>query len=1057
MIEKYDEITNRKIRVFISSTFHDMHLEREVIVNKVFPRLRKELKERMIEICDIDLRWGIPDSISDDGRILEICLGEVIKCNPFFVGMLGNRYGYIPEESDIEKLSLELRKSLGAGRLTGISITELEIRAGVFVPASKVYASLHLRNGIDPATTDNPEKMQDLLDRIKKFRRCKQFQYDTLDELEQQVYQSVLIYINSIFPEEYESPFNDTDYYSHLNLLKDHYAKYMPEPAFTYELIDAVNDYSQVVLYGRKGIGKTSTMSFLIKSFGVDEDEDVFFHYTSLGGDNNTIQKLYYRLFLFLNYQYELKLNHSENISETQILEILSNIKLPRTLYIFVDAIDKLAGNRNYLVQIGNLSDINPDVRVICSCTDDRKFGFEKIVEMPDLTNDQIQAIVETQFRQYGKIIEHHKIQVMFDNPLCHNPLFLSILINELRVYGAYEKFNDFFDAVVTIDSLGKLFNIIFNRLYDFLDTNNYDTKYVYQVFALLLCTKNGISESEIFSITKMPPIIWVVIFSSLERFLFETNGILSLNHDLVRDEMDKILVSGENGPSYIKWARNAIISYFESVDDISREAVELTHQYYFNKDYERLITFILRPPVFKYLYENEFYTLITYFNSVQAHQEHLIELIISNIKDIEKNSLSVRFSSILCQSGCFQACIKIGNLLLEHIDSPVKEISILSDIARSEYKLNLDGYYTAAKCYESLINKYSVTYPEDETGLCEHLFKYAIVCSSRGEIDKAIGIYEQVVKTYKDNGVSDMLSSWAMGNLANCYYAIGFQSKGEPLFIDAINTRVRIFGEFSPEVAWEYCYYWPNLYADFKIEEAMSTVTEAKKIYSHYFNGTGLELAWALTNYANMLTVYGNYDEAVKYYNDSIEMNDAVLEPGKRPHVYSLTTYNNLANVYFLKGDTEKARQQLEITYNYKLKHHGDNHPYTVNTIVNMATLTQDTNTAIALYEKGIQLLNNSYHKNSIDSYFIYVCLGIRCINSNLREAAGRYLLTAYEIRQTKGFDITIIDYLLAAAAEKAEIEIVLNLNYSGKLPSLLYLSHNNESELLIIPQLKP
>lgn len=1053
MIEKYDEITNRKIRVFISSTFKDMHQEREIIVNKVFPRLRKELKDRMIEICEIDLRWGIPESASNDGRVLEICIGEVLKCNPFFVGLIGNRYGYVPEDLYIKNLPLEMRKSLGAGRLSGVSITELEIRAGVFAPETKVYASLHIKDCFDMSLCDNPDRMKDLLERIKRFRRCKEYQYKSMEDLEEQVYASLYAYINDIFPAKYEYPYNDTDYYSHLNLLKNCNAKYMPDYDFIYNLTDAIDESTQLVIKGRKGTGKTSTISYMIKSYGVDEDYDVFFHYVSLEGDNNTIQKLYYRLFLFLNYQYDLKINYSENITETQIQQVLSNVKLNRTLYIFIDAVDKLLGNRNYPVQIGNLCNVNKNVKVIYTCTDDRSFDAEKIIGMPDLTDEQIEAIVEVQFRQFGKKIDGHKIRDICNNSMCHNPLFLSILINELRVYGSYDDFNAFFEKVVVMDTVGGLFKFVFDRLCDFLYQNNYETIYVYQVFSLLLCTKNGISESEIFSITKMPPIIWVIIYSSLERFLFESNGVLSLNHDLVRFEMENILLDAQNDSDYSKWARNAIIAAFEKVDNISRKAVELSHQYYVGKDYDRLLKHLSALPVFRYLFENEYYTLIMYFNCLQAYQGQLTAYFTDNAAGYMAQA--ARLCSVLCQSGCFQACIDIGNFFIKNTDSPEIEISILSDMARSEYKLNSDRYFTASKRYEALIQKYSALYPEDEVGINEHLFKYAIVCSSKGEIDKAIGIYEKVVDTYRENGIYDMLSSWAMGNLANCYYSLGFQSKGESLFNDAINTRIQIFGKCSPEVAWEYCYFWPNLYSEFKVKEAMDMVAEAKDIYGCVFNNTGLELAWAIQNYANMLSVYGEYEEAISNYNISIEMNDAVIEKSRRPHVYSLTAYNNKANAYFLQGDNEKAKQQLETAYKYKLLYNGENHPYTINTIINLANITRDINASIPLYEKGIQALDKSYHLNSIDSYFIYVCMGICCLNNNLDKEAYNCLKTAYSIRRSQNFDITIIDYLLENAAQKAGLAISLDLADVTDLPLKLYLTHNNESEMIIIPEI--
>src|SRR4051794_6811642 len=49
----------RTARVFISSTFRDMHAERDHLVKVVFPALRERLAEYRVHPVDIDLRWGV--------------------------------------------------------------------------------------------------------------------------------------------------------------------------------------------------------------------------------------------------------------------------------------------------------------------------------------------------------------------------------------------------------------------------------------------------------------------------------------------------------------------------------------------------------------------------------------------------------------------------------------------------------------------------------------------------------------------------------------------------------------------------------------------------------------------------------------------------------------------------------------------------------------------------------------------------------------------------------------------------------------------------------------
>jgi hypothetical protein len=88
------------IRVFISSTFRDMHAERDAINRLVFPELRRRCLLRGAEFIGVDMRWGVTeDEIQREGT-LAICLHEIERSRPFFVYLLAERFGsvYPPEE-----------------------------------------------------------------------------------------------------------------------------------------------------------------------------------------------------------------------------------------------------------------------------------------------------------------------------------------------------------------------------------------------------------------------------------------------------------------------------------------------------------------------------------------------------------------------------------------------------------------------------------------------------------------------------------------------------------------------------------------------------------------------------------------------------------------------------------------------------------------------------------------------------------------------------------------------------------------------------------------------
>jgi hypothetical protein len=89
----------RAVRVFVSSTFLDMQRERDVLVRQTFPALRARFRARGVELLEVDLRWGITQEQAESGATLAICLPEIDRCRPNFIGLIGERYGCAPPEN----------------------------------------------------------------------------------------------------------------------------------------------------------------------------------------------------------------------------------------------------------------------------------------------------------------------------------------------------------------------------------------------------------------------------------------------------------------------------------------------------------------------------------------------------------------------------------------------------------------------------------------------------------------------------------------------------------------------------------------------------------------------------------------------------------------------------------------------------------------------------------------------------------------------------------------------------------------------------------------------
>jgi len=87
--------------------------------------------------------------VTEDDVAVEVCLGEVESCAPFFVGVVGSRWGYVPE---INSESLAKWPWI-SGLRSKPSVTCLEIHAGALNNLDKTRAVVALRDTVSVLKT----------------------------------------------------------------------------------------------------------------------------------------------------------------------------------------------------------------------------------------------------------------------------------------------------------------------------------------------------------------------------------------------------------------------------------------------------------------------------------------------------------------------------------------------------------------------------------------------------------------------------------------------------------------------------------------------------------------------------------------------------------------------------------------------------------------------------------------------------------------------------------------------------------------------------------------
>ena len=165
--------------IFVSSTFRDMHEERDIIHERVMPALNEYASRYGESVSFCDLRWGVntEDLESEEGsrKVLSVCLDEIDRCRPYMLVILGERYGWIPEPETMLAAE-EGREGLDPDDLEK-SVTALEIEYGALRGKGQLGRTLfYFREFEGPAPEGygqedalHAEKLAELKARIRKL------------------------------------------------------------------------------------------------------------------------------------------------------------------------------------------------------------------------------------------------------------------------------------------------------------------------------------------------------------------------------------------------------------------------------------------------------------------------------------------------------------------------------------------------------------------------------------------------------------------------------------------------------------------------------------------------------------------------------------------------------------------------------------------------------------------------------------------------------------------------------------------------------------------------
>ena len=545
--------SSRTVRVFLSSTFRDFADERELLVKKVFPELRRKCRERQVELIDVDLRWGITEEEAQQGKVLPICLAEIDRARPYFMGFIGERYGWIPASDQYDPSILQEQPWLEEHR-GGKSVTELEILHGVLNdPTMAGRAFFYFRDskyarakgGVYIGESSEEERqLNELKDRIRKSGFPIVEKYETPEAMAERVRADLWKLIDEAFPEENVPDALAMERRRHEAYGASRLGMYLGGRKYFTKIDRAIhrtNGFKPVLITGESGGGKSALVANWLQTHAsAHPDTLIFVHYLGAGADTADPLRLVTRLLREISrvtgekLQLESKPQKIFHLLPEWLARASAHAQKNQTEWLLVlDGLDKLSSLRDLRWWPGFLPQ---GIKLVCSCLDGevrdaahKRMTWTELGVCPLGKTDQA-TFIKDFLARYRKSLTRPQLARVQAHPLSGNPLFLKTLLEELRVFGVHEKLDSKITHYLNSQSIDDLFEKVLERVEQ--DSGKKPTRIAMEA---IWASRAGLAQDELLAITQLKPAAWATIHNALDEALIDTNGRISFGHDYLR------------------------------------------------------------------------------------------------------------------------------------------------------------------------------------------------------------------------------------------------------------------------------------------------------------------------------------------------------------------------------------------------------------------------------------------------------------------------------------------------------------------------------------------
>ena len=468
----------REIRVFISSTFRDMQEEREELVKRIFPQLRRLCESRGVTWGEVDLRWGVPDEAKAEGKVLPLCLQEIEHCRPYFIGLLGERYGWVPE--DFSKDLLQTQPWLEEHR--NQSVTALEILHGVLRnPKMDQHAFFYFRDpgyaAAHPGFTEEAPVLREKLAKLKDEIRHSGFPvkepFATPKQLGEWVLRDLTAIIEELYPEKDVPNALDRAELDHEAYSASRRTVYIGRDEYVNRLNEhAAGDGQPLVIVGESGGGKSALVANWTHAWSERHPETpVLVHFIGAAPDSANWMAMLRRLLGEMQRKFgiEIEIPDQPDALRAAFANALHMVAAHGRLVLALDALNQIE-DRDGAPDLVWLPPVIPaNVRLVVSTLPGRAWEELKkrgwpVMTVEPLTTPEREKLIASYLKRYSKALSQGPAQRIAAAPQTGNGLYLSTLLNELRQFGSYEQLNERIDWYLQAANPVELYGKVIER-----------------------------------------------------------------------------------------------------------------------------------------------------------------------------------------------------------------------------------------------------------------------------------------------------------------------------------------------------------------------------------------------------------------------------------------------------------------------------------------------------------------------------------------------------------------------------------------------------------------